>query len=70
TERSLQAAERAYETQQQRYDIGAASLIELNQATTDYMEAMSSRQQVIYNFVFQEKLLDYYIGRITDDVSL
>lgn len=66
TARSLRAAERAYETQRQRYEIGATSLIELNIATTDYMEAQSNRQQVLYNFIFQERLLDYFIGRISD----
>lgn len=70
TEKSLRAAERTYETQQQRYEIGATSLIELNQATTDYMEAMSTRQRVLYNFVFQEKLLDYYLGRLGEEIEV
>ncbi|MEX2585905.1 MAG: TolC family protein [Balneolaceae bacterium] len=67
TEKALLAAERAYETQQERYEIGAASLIELNQATANYMEAMSNREQVLYNFLFQEKLLDYYLGRLAEE---
>lgn len=70
TDRALQAAERAYETQQQRYEVGAATLIELNQATTDYTEAQSNRQSTVFNFIFQEKLLDYYIGRLQEDASL
>ncbi len=70
TERSLIAAERSYETQQQRYEIGATSLIELNQATRDYIEALSNRQQVVYNFIFQEKLLDYYLGRLGEGLHL
>ncbi|MEX0769266.1 MAG: TolC family protein [Balneolaceae bacterium] len=71
TDRALQAAERAYETQQQRYEVGAATLIELNQATSDYTEAQSNRQRTVYNFIFQEKLMDYYIGRLQEaDVSL
>lgn len=70
TDRALQAAERAYETQQQRYEVGAATLIELNLATVDYAEAQSNRQRTVYNFIFQEKLLDYYIGRLQDDISL
>lgn len=67
TEKALLAAERAYETQQERYDIGAASLIELNQATANFMEAMSNREQVLYNFLFQERLLDYYLGRLVEE---
>ncbi|MEX1011369.1 MAG: TolC family protein [Balneolaceae bacterium] len=69
TERSLRAAERAFETQEQRYEIGAATLIELNQATTTYTEALSSRQRAVYNFIFQERLLDYYIGILDESLS-
>ncbi len=69
TERALRAAEQAYRTQEQRYEVGAASLIELNQATTDYMQAQSDRQRALYNFIFQEKLLDYYIGRLDENIS-
>jgi outer membrane protein len=69
TERTVQAAERAFETQQQRYEIGATTLIELNQATTNYVQALSDRQSVKFNFIFQEKLLDYYIGRLEADLS-
>lgn len=70
TERTVQAAERAFETQQQRYEIGATTLIELNQATTDYAQALSDRQSVKFNFIFQEKLLDYYIGQLEDNLTL
>lgn len=69
TEKSLLAAERAYETEQQRYEVGASTLIELNQANANYVQAQSNRVQAIYNFVFQEKLLDYYIGRLSEDVE-
>lgn len=69
TETALVAAERTYLTQQQRYEIGSTTLIELNQATTDYMEAQSNRLRTTYNFVFQEKLLDYYLGRLSGQLS-
>lgn len=64
TERALIAAERAYETEQQRYEVGSTTLIELNQANANFVQAQSNRIQAVYNFVFQEKLLDYYIGRL------
>jgi outer membrane protein len=64
TERALIAAERAYETEQQRYEVGATTLIELNQANANFVQAQSNRVQTAYNFVFQEKLLDFYIGRL------
>jgi len=67
SERALIAAERAFETEQQRYEVGATTLIELNQANANFVQAQSNRVQTIYNFVFQEKLLDFYIGRLNDE---
>ncbi|MEX2602123.1 MAG: TolC family protein [Balneolaceae bacterium] len=70
TERALRAAERAYETEQQRYEVGASTLIELSQSNTNYIQAQSNRLQTLYNFLFQEKLLDYYIGRLEAGITL
>jgi outer membrane protein len=69
TEKALIAAERAYETEQQRYEVGSATLIELNLANANYVQAQSNRIQAIYNFVFQEKLLDYFIGQLDRDLQ-
>lgn len=70
TERSLIAAERAYETEQQRYEIGSTTLIELNQANANFVQAQSERVQAVYNFIFQERLLDYYIGRLDESIQI
>lgn len=67
SERALIAAERAFETEQQRYEVGATTLIELNQANANFVQAQSNRIQTVYNFVFQEKLLDFYIGRLNEE---
>jgi len=69
TEKSLIAAERAFETEQQRYNVGASTLIELNQSQANFVQAQSNRVQAIYNFVFQEKLLDYFLGRLDARIS-
>jgi outer membrane protein len=69
TEKALIAAERAYETEQQRYEVGSATLIELNLANANYVQAQSNRIQAIYNFVFQEQLLDYFIGQLDRDLQ-
>ena len=69
TEKALIAAERAYETEQQRYEVGSTTLIELNLANANYVQAQSNRIQAIYNFVFQEKLLDYFIGQLDDEIQ-
>jgi outer membrane protein len=69
TEKALIAAERAFETEQQRYEVGSTTLIELNLANANYVQAQSNRIQAIYNFVFQEKLLDYFIGQLDDEIQ-
>ncbi|MEX0945281.1 MAG: TolC family protein [Balneolaceae bacterium] len=67
---ALIASERAYETEVQRYEVGASTLIELNQANANFVEAQSNRIQTIYNFVFQEKVLEFYLGRLTASMDL
>lgn len=69
SEKAFIAAERAFETEQQRYEVGASTLIELSQANNAFVEAQSNRIQTLYNFFFQEKLLDYYIGRLDTDIQ-
>lgn len=68
SEKALIAAERAFETEQQRYEVGSTTLIELNQANANFVQAQSDRVQAIYSFVFQEKLLDYYIGQLDENL--
>lgn len=70
TEKALIAAERAYETEYQRYEVGASTLIELNQANANFVQAQSNRIQTIYNFVFQEKVLEFYLGQLTASIDL
>ena len=69
-EKALIAAEKAYETEQQRYSIGATTLIELNQANANFVQARSGQIQTLYNAFFQSQLLDYYIGRLSPELRL
>ena len=66
TAKSLFASEKAFETQQERYNVGASTLIELSQAQATYTTAQSNYTQVLYNLIFQEKLLDYYLGKLSE----
>jgi outer membrane protein len=66
-EKSLIASEKAFETQQERYNVGASTLIELSQAQTQYFNAQSARTSALYNLIFQEKLLDYYVGKLSGE---
>jgi outer membrane protein len=64
TERALLAASKAYETEQERYRVGASTLIELTRSNAEFVSASSNRVQAIYRFVFQEQLLNYYLGQV------
>lgn len=67
SEKSLRASERAFETQQERYNVGSSTLIELSQAQANYVSAQSDYTQATYNLIFQEKLLDYYLGKLSSE---
>ena len=69
TETALIAATKAFETEQERYRVGASTLIELTRANTEFVNASSNRVRAVYQFVFQEKLLDYYIGDISTEIE-
>lgn len=67
---ALQAAEQNYESQQHRYDVGSGSLLELNDATDRYNEAQSEFATARYRLIFQDKLIQYYIGIMEADITL
>ena len=67
TEKSLFASEKSFETQQERYNVGASTLIELSQAQANYVSAQSNYTQAVFSLIFQEKLLDFYLGKLSGD---
>ncbi|SMO68450.1 TolC family protein [Fodinibius sediminis] len=69
SEKALRAAERSYLTQKERYEVGAGTLIELSDANAQYVEAQASRAQALFRVIFQRKLLDYYVGKLDQNVS-
>lgn len=62
TSKQLRAAEQALEVEQERYDVGAATLVELTQSRAQFTNASSGRAQAIFQFFFQQRLLEYYQG--------
>jgi outer membrane protein len=60
----LQAADRALEMSQTRYDVNAATLVELTQAQTAQLSAASSLVNARYELVFRSRLMDYYLGNL------
>lgn len=70
TEVQLNAATHALDAEQERYNLGAATLVELSQVRAQQVQASSAWVQARYDFVFQERLLDYYTGTLDPSVSL
>lgn len=67
TERQVQAAEQSLEAEQERYNVGASTLVELSQARASYVSAASSRTSAIYNYLARIRLIDYFAGGIRAD---
>jgi outer membrane protein len=64
TERQLRFAEQALEAEQERYNVGASTLVDLSQARAQYVSAASNRSNAIYNYLARTRLIDYFVGRI------
>ncbi len=56
------AAQQALDATSERYAAGAATLYEVTLARADWVAATSARVSARYNLLWQERLLDYYVG--------
>jgi outer membrane protein len=63
-EAQQRAAALALEATQERYRVGAATLVEVTQARTTQVQAASALVSARYNLLFQGTLLDYYVGEL------
>lgn len=70
TERQLVAAEKALEAEQERYNVGASTLVELTQSQASYVSASSGRVQALVNYVARVALINYYVGSISAEDSI
>jgi outer membrane protein len=64
TEVQERAAGQALQAAEERYNVGAGTLVELTQARAQYVGASLNRVQARYEFLFQNRLVDYYVGRL------
>lgn len=64
TDKQLRAARQSEAVERERYDIGASTLVELTQSRAGLVDAESQRAQAVYQFIFQEKVIDYYLGSL------
>lgn len=60
----LQAARQALEANQERYNVGSATLVELSQARATFVRAESDLVRARYTLLFRQKLIDYYAGTL------
>ena len=61
-EAQLRAAQLALESSQQRYNVGAATLLEVTQARAAQFQAASALVSARYGLLFQKTLIGYYVG--------
>jgi outer membrane protein len=62
TER-VEAAERARDAASRRYELGAATFVELTQAITEAVAAQSAQVRARYDVLLAQTLIDYYTGQ-------
>ncbi len=70
TEKQFVAAEKALEAEQERYNVGASTLVELSQARSSFIQASTSRVNAVYTYMARSKLIDYYVGVIDPSESI
>jgi outer membrane protein len=61
-EAQLRAAQLALESSLQRYNVGAATLLEVTQARATQLQAASNLVSARYGLLFQRTLIGYYVG--------
>lgn len=62
TDKQLTAAKQALDVEQERYNVGVSTLVELTQARSRWVDAAGQRVQAIFQFHFQHKVIEYYQG--------
>lgn len=66
----FRAARRARTAAQERYELGAADIVELQNAIRDYVDATSQQIRARYNLLLQRKKIDYNVGRLSTREAL
>jgi outer membrane protein len=64
--RQVSAREEAYRMNNQRFDLGALSYVEMHVSENDLFQAKNDLTRAKYNFIFRKKILDFYQGKPID----
>ena len=59
---SVEATSKSFEYAQEKYNVGKASVFELNEAKTKMAQSLAEQVQSKYEFIFRVKILDFYRG--------
>jgi len=70
SDRRLLAAQQALDAEQERYNVGASTLVELTQVQAQFISASSGRINALVNYVARVALIDYFVGTISPDASI
>ncbi len=70
TDKQEIAGRQALTAAQERYNVGAATLVELSDARATFVQAESDKIQARYDFIFRKKLIDYYLGNLDPSEQL
>jgi outer membrane protein len=70
SDRRLRSAEQALEAEQERYNVGASTLVELTQVQSQYVSAASGRVNALVNYVARVALIEYFVGTISPNASI
>lgn len=63
SQRSLEAANAAFDNAQKRYDLGAINTLELTTAKTNLDTAELNVARAKYDYIFRLKIIDFYMGK-------
>ncbi len=70
TQRQLEFREQALEAARERYNVGAATLVELTQAQSDYVQASQDAVTARYTIFVRKRLIRYYTGELDPSLPL
>ena len=64
TQEQLTFREQTLEAERERYRVGAATLVELTQAQSQFVQAQSDAVTARYTFFVRKRIIDYYTGTL------
>jgi outer membrane protein len=62
SEQTYQANKDAFNTIQQRYNVGLVNSVDYNTSLTNYNKAETDMIEAKYTLIFRSKVIDYYLG--------